>query len=161
MRSLLRPASSSPPLGDAALLFTRVALGVILAAHGWQKFTDPGLEGASAAFGKMGVPAAEIAAPLAATTELVGGIALVLGVLTPIAAALNGLIMIGAFVLVHAGNGLFVTGGGYELVLAILAGLVTLAALGAGRFSVDHALADRSRRGAASPAEDRDLVETH
>jgi putative oxidoreductase len=66
-----------------------------------------------------------------------GGAALILGVLTPVVALLNVVNMLGALVLVHVGNGVFVGDNGYELVLALAAGLLVIAMLGAGKFSVD------------------------
>ena len=57
--------------------------------------------------------------------------------------------MVGAFVLVHIGNGVFVTDNGFELVGVIAAAALLLVAAGPGRFSVDHALAGRRRVAAA------------
>ena len=143
MRTLLHPARTTPALHDVALLVARVALGVILLAHGWQKFNEFTLDGTAAAFGDMGVPAPAAAALFAAVVELVGGLLLIAGLLTPVAAALNALNLLGAFFIVHVGNGVFVDKGGYELVLALIAGLLVIAALGAGRFSVDELLTRR------------------
>lgn len=145
MRPLLNPARTSPVLRDAALLVARIALGVILLAHGLQKFRDYTLDGTAASFADMGVPVPAAAALFAATVETVGGIALIIGLLTPVFAALNILNLLGALIIVHAENGVFVDQGGYELVLALIAGLVVVAMLGAGRFSVDE-LVDRRLR---------------
>jgi putative oxidoreductase len=82
---------------------------------------------------------------LAAVVELAGGATLVLGLAVPVAGLLLLVDMIGAFVFVHAGAGLFVEQGGYELVLVLGAAALLLAAVGAGRFSVDHLLAGRRR----------------
>ncbi|MCU1533027.1 MAG: hypothetical protein JWO49_2598, partial [Arthrobacter sp.] len=86
-------------LTTTALTVLRVSIGFIFAAHGWQKFNEFTIAGTQASFTKMGVPAAEIAAPAVATLELVGGIALILGVLARIFAALLALDMLGALVL--------------------------------------------------------------
>ncbi|WP_434172763.1 DoxX family protein [Clavibacter michiganensis] len=145
MRTLLRPARTSPVLQDAALLIARVAIGFILMAHGLQKFLDYTLDGTAASFTQMGIPVPAAAAVFAATVETVGGAALILGLLTPVVAALNILNLLGAFVIVHADKGVFVDGGGYELVLALIAGLVVVGLLGAGRFSVDGLLGRRTR----------------
>jgi len=53
--------------------------------------------------------------------------------------------MVGAFLLVHIGNGVFVTDNGFELVAVIAAVAVLLIAVGPGRFSIDQAVADRRR----------------
>jgi putative oxidoreductase len=145
MRTLLHPARTTPVLQDAALLIARVAIGFILTAHGLQKFLQYTLDGTTASFTEMGIPAPAAAAIFAATVETVGGAALIVGFLTPVFAALNILNLLGALVIVHAGNGVFVDGGGYELVLGLIAGLVVLALLGAGRLSVDHLVGRRQR----------------
>jgi len=53
--------------------------------------------------------------------------------------------MLGATLLVHIANGPFAQNGGWELTVVILACAITLVAAGAGRFSVDQALAARRR----------------
>jgi putative oxidoreductase len=145
MRTLLHPARTTPVLQDAALLIARVAIGFILMAHGLQKFLDYTLDGTAASFTQMGVPAPAVSALFAATVETVGGAALIVGVVTPVVAALNVLNLLGALVIVHAAKGVFVDGGGYELVLALIAGLIVITLLGAGRFSVDHLIGRRKR----------------
>lgn len=140
MMSLLRPAGNHPVLSDIALLVSRVALGVILLAHGWQKLTEWTVAGTAASFADMGVPLPALSATFVTAIEVVGGIALVIGLLAPLFAVLNMVSMLGALVIVHAQNGIFAADGGFELVLAIFAGLAVIAALGAGRFSVDGVL---------------------
>jgi putative oxidoreductase len=141
MRTLLHPASKSPVLTDLALLVARVGLGIILVAHGWQKFQEWTVAGTATSFEKMGVPAPTVYAWFVTGVEVLAGAALIIGLLTPIAAVLNMMNMLGALVLVHAEHGVFVADGGFELVLALFAGLVTVAILGAGKFSTDYALA--------------------
>ena len=143
MRTVLHPARTTPALSDIALLVARVAIGFILLAHGWQKFTEFSLGGTAAAFADMGVPVSGAAALFAAVVELVGGVALITGVLTPVFAGLNALNLLAAFVIVHIGNGVFVDNGGYELVLALIAGLLVIGVQGAGRYSVDELLTRR------------------
>jgi len=140
MRTLLHPAGKSPVLTDLALLVSRIALGVILVAHGWQKFNEWTLDGTASAFGDMGIPAPAVAATFVTAVEIIGGIALIIGLLTPVVALLNMVNLLGALFLVHAGNGIFVADNGFELVLALFAGLATIAMLGAGKFSTDGIL---------------------
>ncbi|WP_166848719.1 DoxX family protein [Isoptericola sp. BMS4] len=130
-------------LRDLAILLARVAVGAVFVAHGWQKLVTNGIDGTAAFFEQVGVPAPAAAAWFAALVELVGGAALVLGLLVPVAGALLTLNMIGAFAFVHAGNGLFVDQGGYELVLVLGAASLLLAAVGSGRLGVDHLLLGR------------------
>ncbi|MGY1748937.1 MULTISPECIES: DoxX family protein [unclassified Modestobacter] len=138
------------PARDVALLLTRVAVGVVFFAHGWQKLFTNGIDGTAAFFAEIGVPAATAAAWLAAIVELVGGAALVVGLAVPVVGLLLLVDMVGAFAFAHAGSGLFVDAGGYEFVLVLGAVSLLLAVIGAGRYSIDHLIADRRR--VAQPA---------
>lgn len=129
---------NNPTMTSVALLVLRVVLGFILAAHGWQKFFQYTLGGATASFEQMGVPLASVVAPAVATLELAGGIALVLGVLTRVAAALLAVDMLGALFLVHLSAGIFVDNGGYELVAILAAAAAALVLAGPGAYSVDR-----------------------
>ena len=152
----------SPWRSDVALLIARIALGVVFVAHGAQKVFTWGVSGTAEAFAGMGVPAPQASALFAAVVELVAGAALLLGLAPPVVGLLLALDMLGAFVLVHAPNGVFVDAGGDELVAALGAGALVLAAVGAGRLSVDHALAHLrgSRRTDATPTA-RESAVTH
>lgn len=136
--------ATSPVFADTARTILRVALGTVFLAHGWQKFFEFTIPGAQGAFAQMGVPGAEIAAPVAATLELVGGALLILGVLTRIAGILLALEMLGALFLVHASAGMFVEKGGMELVLVLGAGAAAVALVGPGRFSASGLLFGRA-----------------
>ena len=136
-------AAKNPALAIAARTMLRVVIGFLFAAHGWQKYFQFTLDGTTAAFGQMGVPAAGVVAPVVATLEIVGGIALVLGVLTRIFAALLTVNRLGALFLVHAPAGVFVEAGGFELVLALAAGAAAIALVGPGRLSVDRFIPSR------------------
>ena len=140
-----------PALVDVALLVGRVLLGVLFFAHGWQKLFTNGIKGTAAFFDQSGVPAPTASAWVAGVLELVGGALLVLGLVVPVAALLLVLDMLGAYLFVHAGNGLFIDQGGFELVGALGAGCLLLLALGGGRYSVDHQVFGRR----ASPARAR------
>lgn len=141
---------TSTAFRDASLLVARIGIGVIFIAHGWQKFSTWGIDGTQAAFAGMEVPLADVSAIAAATIELVGGIALLIGFATRIAGVLLFLVMLGAFLIVHVGNGIFVGEGGYELVLALGVASLVIAGVGAGRFSVDAVVGKRSRMLSAS-----------
>lgn len=126
-----------------ALAILRIPLGFVFLAHGWQKYAEYTLEGTTGAFTEMGIPLPELAAPVVATLEVVGGIALILGLGTRVFGALLFIDMAGALALVHGGSGVFVADNGYELVLALGAGALALALTGAGAFSLDRALFGR------------------
>jgi putative oxidoreductase len=143
-------SSPSPAVRDALLLVARVVLGVVLVAHGLQKFLSNGIGGTAAAFAKMGVPGAPVAAIYAAVVETVGGLLLIAGAATSIVAVLVLLDMLGAFLFVHVTNGVFAASGGFELVAVIAALAITIGAVGAGRWSVDAVLAKRAPAAAES-----------
>lgn len=124
-------------LQTAARTLLRFAFGFLFLAHGWQKYFQFTIEGTTAAFGQMGVPAANLLAPLAATLEIAGGAAIILGLLTRVFAGLLGVQMIVALFMVHAAGGVFVENGGFELVLALAAGALALLLVGPGRISLD------------------------
>jgi len=128
------------PARDLVILLTRLGVGAVMFAHGWQKLVTFGIDGAAAGLGQAGVPAPALLASLAAGIELLGGAALVLGLLIPVAGVLLALDMLGAFALVHAGNGVFVDQGGFELVLTLGLASLLLAVIGAGRYSLDRVL---------------------
>lgn len=125
----------------AAPLVLRVVLGGLFIWHGIDKF-DAGISMVEEMFTMWGVPAPGLAAPLVAIVEIVGGIALVLGVGTRIAAIVLGVVMIGALIYVKQDLGIISSGPmpGAELDLALLAGLVALVVLGPGRVSLDDRL---------------------
>lgn len=135
---------NQPALTTSARTILRVITGFLFAAHGWQKFNEFTIAGTQAAFSQMGVPAAQVAAPVIATLELLGGLALILGVLTRVFAVLLAADMLGALFLVHASAGVFVATGGYELVLLLAAAALAVALVGAGTLSADRALFGRA-----------------
>jgi putative oxidoreductase len=132
-------------LRDLALLAARLGLGGILILHGWLRWQGPG-QGAQKQIdylSQFGTPYPRYAAWGAIVLELVGGIFLVVGALTPVVAiaVLVEQVLIIAYTNWYKGPDL-VTGdgtyaGGYEynLTLALLA--LLLAVFGAGRISVD------------------------
>lgn len=135
---------NQPALATSARTILRVITGFLFAAHGWQKFNEFTIAGTQAAFSQMGVPAAQVTAPVIATLELLGGLALILGVLTRVFAVLLAADMLGALFLVHASAGVFVATGGYELVLLLAAAALAVALVGAGTLSADRALFGRA-----------------
>jgi len=81
--------------------------------------------------------------------ELIGGAALLVGMFTAVAGVLLALDMLGALLIVHIDKGVFVAGGGYELVVALGVGALLLAVFGAGRYSVDGLLGRKVGRAGA------------
>jgi putative oxidoreductase len=119
----------------------RLFLGLSFLGHGSQKlfaaFGGPGMAGVTAGFRAMHIPAPELMAWVVALSELVGGLLLVVGLATRVAAALLSVVMIVAVLAVHLPHGFFAQHGGAELPLAYLAGLVALMVSGGGALSLD------------------------
>jgi len=112
-------------------VFLRVVVGIVFAVHGWQKWSN--MDGTISFFETLGIPAATFAAYLVAFIELVGGIALIAGLWTRVAAKFLGIIMLVA-TLLSLKNGF----AGFELPLVLLAACFTLFCLGGGRYSMDR-----------------------
>lgn len=149
-----RHAPDSPPsrAPDAGLLIGRLAVGVIFIAHGWQKLAETGHAEVARSFDHLGIPLPGLAAGYATWVELLGGAALVAGVLVPVAGVLIALNMAGAFWYVHMGKGLFSQEGGYEYVLVLAAAALLFTLTGAGRFSLDAVLWGRRPESASGRA---------
>ncbi|WP_433478652.1 DoxX family protein [Spirillospora sp. CA-142024] len=142
------PLRRFPALPDAGLLVGRIVVGVIFVAHGWQKLTDQGHSAVAQSFEHLGIPMPGLAAVYGTWVELLGGVALIAGVLVPVAGVLIALDMAGAFWYVHMDKGLFSQEGGYEYVLVLAAVCLLFALTGGGRFSLDALLFGRRRAGA-------------
>jgi putative oxidoreductase len=128
---------------DTAALILRLALGVVLLAHGWNHGFGPGgLKGTAGWFESIGLRPARVHAAISSYLELAAGAALVVGLLVPLAAAAGIGVMTVAFVTVHRRNGFFIfrEGEGYEYVATVAFALTALAVLGGGELSLDHAL---------------------
>lgn len=131
--------SRPSPATSFGLLALRVVVGAIFAAHGAQKIFESTIPGTIGSFAGMGVPLPEIAAPVVAFIELIGGILLILGLLTRPVGILLAIDMIVALVAVHLPAGLWVGDGGYEFVAVLGVAALALAFTGAGKFSLDGA----------------------
>ncbi|UFJ40847.1 DoxX family protein [Brevibacillus humidisoli] len=132
---------------QAASTIVRVVLGIIFFAHGLDKFNN-GLENIAGWFASIGLPG--FVAYLVAIIELVGGIALIIGLGTRYVSILTAIIMLGAIGKVKLANGLLGggQGAGFELDLALLAMSVYLALTDTKALSVDQ-LFQRSKTTAA------------
>lgn len=123
---------------DVSILISRILVGVVLVAHGWQKYNSWTIEGTAKSFEGMGVPSANIAAQVATYFELAGGVLLILGLLVRIIGPLLFIQMAFAFGFAHWGKGIFIADGGWELVGILGAAGLALAAHGAGTYSLDY-----------------------
>ena len=134
---------------DTATAILRMVLGFLFFAHGAQKmlgwFGGPGYSGTMGMFTNyLHIPAP--LALLAIAAEFFGGLGLILGFLTRIAAFGITMNMLVAIVKVHSAFGLFMNwagnqkGEGFEYHLLVLAITTFLMIRGAGSWSLDHAL---------------------
>jgi putative oxidoreductase len=128
---------------DIGLLLLRLATGVIFLMHGYQKVFTFGLSNVGAGFEKMGIPMAAVTGPAIGILEVVGGIALIIGLLTRVFGLLLACDMLGAFMFVHMKNGFFLPNG-FEFVLILFAASAALALSGAGEMSIDANLHKRT-----------------
>lgn len=135
---------NEPKAATLALTLLRVGVGSILMAHGWQKLTA--IPEHVSSFASLGIPNAKLAVYLAILGEFFGGMGLVLGALTPLAALGIVLTMGAAIYFVHRSNGLFAQGGGWEYPLTILLVGLFFVAHGAGPLSVDGIVAAARHR---------------
>lgn len=120
----------------------RVILGLTFFIHGLVKFQD-GIGNTAGWFDSIGIPG--FMAYVVAGIELVGGIALVIGLGTRIVSALLVLIMLGAIIKVKLAVGFLGNGqmAGYELDLAFLAMALFLAINGSKQLAVDKFFAKK------------------
>lgn len=128
---------------DAGLLIVRVVMGVTLSLHGMQKlfgwFGGGGIAGTGAWFDSIGYRPGVVAAYMAGASELLGGLGVATGTLTPLAAAaVVGVMLVAAWENRPAGFWSAKKGWEYNLVLAGVA--VGIAVSGPGEASIDHAL---------------------
>jgi putative oxidoreductase len=124
--------------GSAGLLLLRLVVGLTFLLHGIDKLVD--MSGTEQFFASLDIPAPGLMAPLVAVTETVGGMLLIVGLATPLVGlALTGDMLV-ALLTAHVGQGFFVEGGGFELVLLLGGASLAIAFTGAGRYSVDGAL---------------------
>jgi putative oxidoreductase len=121
-----------------------VVVGLLFFGHGAQKlfgwFGGHGLSGTGAFFENMGFPQGKRQAFLAGLFEAGGGLLIALGLFTPFAAAAIIAVMTVAVIKVHAAKGVWSQNGGFEYNAVLVAIVFALAGVGAGNWSLDHAL---------------------
>jgi putative oxidoreductase len=130
--------SSRSPGAELAGVLLRVSVGSTMIAHGVKHARS--LDGTAKWFESIGFRRPRLQAKLSAAVEIGAGAAVLAGVATPLSASAVVGTMAVAARSVHVPNGFFITKEGWEYVAALSVSSVAIAALGGGRFSVDHAL---------------------
>jgi putative oxidoreductase len=131
-------------IADIGLLVLRLGLGLTFAAHGAQKafgwWNGPGAAGWRGAMERMGFRPVGFFAAVSTGIELVGGIFMALGLLTPFIA---GLLIAQTVVIIakaHWSKGFFSTAGGFEFPLSLGLAALAIALIGPGAVSLDGLL---------------------
>ena len=129
---------------DLGLLVLRLVVGLTMSAHGAQKafgwWKGSGWAGWQADMVRMGFRPPGLWGAVAIAAELVGGLLLAVGFLTPLAAmALLGQSIV-IIIKAHWSRGFWGRDGGYEFPLSLAAGVVAIVGTGAGALSVDALL---------------------
>ncbi len=120
------------------LTVLRIVTGIIFLMHGWQKIAMFSIGGFTGFLSQAGIPAPAIAAVVVIAVEILGGLALVLGLGTRWVAIPLAIDMLVALFTVHLPAGFFVADGGYEFVLLLLAANVTFMLSGGGAAALDN-----------------------
>ncbi|KAA2282163.1 DoxX family protein [Candidatus Nitrosocosmicus agrestis] len=116
----------------------RIMAGVAFILHGMPKFND--LLGTQGFFASVGIPAD--LALLIGLLEVIGGILLIVGLVTRVVAILFAVEMMCAILIVKAGNS-FMGQGGFEVDLLLMSISISLAISGPGRLSIEKEIIKR------------------
>lgn len=129
----MAPQKPKDPYRDYGLLVIRVALAIFM-IHGFQKLT--GLDGTTAFFGNVGIPAAGVMAVVVGLVEFFGGLSMLLGVATRVFGALLSVVMVVAILAVKMKMGW----PAFELELVLLFMAAGMALTGPGKYSLREML---------------------
>lgn len=124
---------------DLVQLVLRVTVGAIMIMHGINHAWGGGkIPGTAGWFSSLGLKHGVLQAWVSVVVEIGAGVLLILGFLTPLAAAAVLSVMLVAGLLYHRKQGFFIFKEGYEYVLALGVMALVLGTLPAGKYSVDH-----------------------
>ncbi len=128
---------------NLVLLGLRLSAAAVMLAHGINHIFGGGkIAGTGRWFESLGMKPGRLHAWLASLTEVGAGALLVLGLLTPLAAAAIIGVMLVALITNHRGNGFFIfrPGEGWEYVMTLIVVGFVIATIGPGNWSIDHAI---------------------
>jgi putative oxidoreductase len=126
---------------DMAILILRLCLAIVFVAHGAQvafaAFGGPGIDNFSKMLAGLGFKPALLWAYIGAYTEFIGGLCLLAGFFTRLAAAFILVFISVAAFKVHLAKGFFVQAGGFEYNFVIACICIALILSGGGKFGVN------------------------
>jgi putative oxidoreductase len=128
--------SNGSGLQAFGLTLLRLMVGTIFLMHGGQKLFM-GFHNVAGFLGAVGIPLPTLAAIVLTLVEFVGGIALIVGLLTRYVAALLAIDMLVALITVHIKHGFFTSNGGVEFPLLLLIANINFILAGAGALGID------------------------
>lgn len=117
------------------LAVLRIVTGIVFFVHGYQKLFQLHIQGVSTMFTHFGIPLPGVFAVIVTLVEFVGGILLITGLATRVAAGLNGIDMTVAILVVHLKHG-FSAPMGFEHPLTLWGACVCLVLAGGGALSI-------------------------
>lgn len=127
----------------------RLVVGITFMMHGAQKlfgmFGGGGLAGTTKFMASLGLEPAALMAFMAGLGEFGGGLLLVLGLFTRLGALGTAIVSLVAMFSVHISKGFFMSTGGYEYALVLLAASIAILIEGAGKWSVDKCVISKNK----------------
>jgi putative oxidoreductase len=123
---------------NLALALIRIVVGAVFLTHGLQKVFVFHYAGVAGMFQQMGIPLPGVSAALAMTAETLGGLLLLVGLYTRLAAIPVAFTMLVAIAQVHFAHGFFAQGGGFEYPLTLLVANIALVIGGGGAWALDN-----------------------
>lgn len=125
---------------DWGILVLRLGIGIMFTMHGLRMnfglFGSRGVKGFAEMLSGLGFVPAMFWAYVSAFTLLVGGLLLIAGIKTRLAAVFLLIFIVTAGIKVHLSKGFFLLNGGFEYTFVIAAGCIALILLGPGKFSI-------------------------
>jgi putative oxidoreductase len=141
--------NASTALERGGLVPLRLVVGLVFLMHGGQKFFIFGAAGTADILDKLGIPLPAFFAVVVTAVELLGGLAILLGVFVRLAGLLLAFEMVVAILVARLKGGFF-TPYGYEFEMTLLGACLTMAAIGPGGISIESLL----RRARSTPGTD-------
>lgn len=120
---------------SGVILASRILLSILFILAGYAKLTD--LAGTAGFFGSVGLPVPSVTAIVVGLVELLGGLAILIGFQTRIAAIVLAVFVLGATAVAHLDFSQPLNPLMLQKNLGITGGLLLLALVGAGAYSID------------------------